>query len=703
MNGNNDRPTPEWVDALETNQTENAPLLTLAAELREAKPAPTASNVGFRESLRARLTRQHARQRSPLSWLRRPMAQWAAVGAAAVAVVLLVLVVGQAPTVGAVQTGQAVTAEPVATAPALSEEQEQILQNLENENVWIENVSPEPGTHITGTTNVQVEVGYDFEEAVEGRQLFLQLFQSHMDSSVLPGSFSQSQTLTARSGTMRFDYELNPTSATVGDWHLAVSVGTDGVRYILLPYANEPLISWCINCLPNGESVAIDRSTLAGSAERRQLVVSGRAASPAASCVRTRLLINGTPASWWPTERCVFVINNGVWRLNVPLYGDDVPQPLPADATYVVEAWLEGEREAAASRDVSATLAEVAGKAQIVIERGESPEGLMRLILEGSSTLPDGTCLNTQLLLNNEAAERWPATRCVPVQDGRWRTTVFTSNILNPLSFEPRTEYEVVAQVWPEGNFEAAVQKRLYATIPLPNMGIEASIGPVDAPIELEILSVEPKSSSIDQAKMVRIDLNYRQFTSDHGGQLAIGLQPVAPLRAGKAWHLLDGADLQRPIALDQQSDDLSLTFAVVPEQLSAGEWELVADYLDGNGVRHRHRFGLHRWCIRCEEKATFTIEEYRQELMQEQESWLFMVGKSDQPDGTCIYTELAIGNNIVEQWPNRECASVEDGKWEIGMSLFDLPPRPNISDEYTIRAWPDGDKSAAIQQTFVP
>ena len=80
MSGNNERPTPEWIDVLETNQLGDEPLLTLAAGLRDARTASTAPDIEFRESLRTRLARQHARQRSPLSWLWRPAAGWAAAG-----------------------------------------------------------------------------------------------------------------------------------------------------------------------------------------------------------------------------------------------------------------------------------------------------------------------------------------------------------------------------------------------------------------------------------------------------------------------------------------------------------------------------------------------------------------------------------------------------------------------------------------------
>ena len=302
-----------------------------------------------------------------------------------------------------------------------------------------------------------------------------------------------------------------------------------------------------------------------------------------------------------------------------------------------------------------------------------------------------------------KVVDGWPDTRCVRVEEGRWQTTVFTSRILNFRLFEPGVEHEISAQVWPAGELDSVVEKQLYTQTISPRRGAVVSIGSVDAPLELEILSAAPEAGPIEQATLLKIDLGYKQFAAPTDAELKIELQPTAPLRSGEAWRLLDASSLQKTIVLDEEEDSVPLRFALAPRNLPSGEWELVATYVDEDGVSHRHRFGLHRWCIGCEGEAAFTIEEYRRDLRDERESWLMIVGKSDRPDGTCIQTELAIANNVVEQWPNRECASVENGEWEIGVPLSDLPPRPNIRDEYIIRAWPTNDESAAIQQTFVP
>ena len=50
--------------------------------------------------------------------------------------------------------------------------------------------------------------------------------------------------------------------------------------------------------------------------------------------------------------------------------------------------------------------------------------GLGQIAFSGQSTLPDGTCLHTQLFADGEPVAWWPAETCVPVQGGAWEIQV---------------------------------------------------------------------------------------------------------------------------------------------------------------------------------------------------------------------------------------------------------------------------------------
>ncbi len=717
MSGNNERPTPEWIDVLETNQLGDEPLLTLAAGLRDARTASTAPDIEFRESLRTRLARQHARQRSPLSWLWRPAAGWAAAGAAAAAVVLLVLVVGGVPTGGAVQTGQAVTVEPTATAEAASGEQEQALRNLlttlQSEDVWIESVSPEPGAIITETTNVQVAVGYNFDEPVEGLRLILELHPVSDGSWTMPGSFSQSQPLATRSGTVDFDFVLNPVSAEIGSWQLSVLIGTEMLRNALLPTAERFTPMWCINCLPEGETVAILDSNLTGSAARQQLVLQGSTIAISGTCIQTQLLVDDAPADWWPTNRCASTTKDGRWRLNVPLYGDDVPQPLPTDVTYVAEAWLEGEREEAASRDVSATLAEVVEQeAQIAIDYTQQPQGVMRVVVQGSSTLPDGTCLNTQLLINGKAIADWPSTRCVVVERGRWKTTVPTSQyFIDPEVFEQDVELNLSAQVWPEGEPASAVERHIQTMLIPSYHGGTVSIGRIEAPVVLEILSTTPeRATAITETIQIEVKLSYSQTELVDNAMLFVELKPVDPSRYlddGQAatWLGFDEMELLDVVPLEQMQDTTTVRFDVEPNRLQAGDWYVSVNLVGAATLNYKHRFGQYTWCIDCDSRPPFTLVEYYYYPALSDHRHLAFAGRTELPDGTCIFTELRVDGDLVDWWPQRECAPVQGSQWEI-MTPFDDSELLNSLPAkaiYEVRAWREGDEANAVMQTFAP
>ena len=90
---------------------------------------------------------------------------------------------------------------------------------------------------------------------------------------------------------------------------------------MLLPNDEQETPTWCINCLPGDATIVINRSDLAGSAARRQLVLRGRSVSPGEGCIQTQLLVDDAPVDWWPTDKCASTTKDGRWRLNVPLYG----------------------------------------------------------------------------------------------------------------------------------------------------------------------------------------------------------------------------------------------------------------------------------------------------------------------------------------------------------------------------------------------
>jgi len=71
----------------------------------------------------------------------------------------------------------------------------------------------------------------------------------------------------------------------------------------------------------------------------------------------------------------------------------------------------------------------------LVPDEGITPQGSItiegvqvtageRITVRGRSTLPDGTCLGTELWADGELQTWWPGDTCVPVQDGAWQLSV---------------------------------------------------------------------------------------------------------------------------------------------------------------------------------------------------------------------------------------------------------------------------------------
>jgi hypothetical protein len=91
----------------------------------------------------------------------------------------------------------------------------------------------------------------------------------------------------------------------------------------------------------------------------------------------------------------------------------------------------------AATPTIPPTLRQATIRVQHVrVERGES------VMVEGTSTLPAGTCLASQLSVDGESAGWWPTERCIAVEeDGTWRVVVMLGQEGRPEALDPQREY----------------------------------------------------------------------------------------------------------------------------------------------------------------------------------------------------------------------------------------------------------------------
>ena len=157
--------------------------------------------------------------------------------------------------------------------------EEQKLQNLllRDRSLWIESVSPEAGTIISETTDVQVVVGYDFDEVVEGMQIFLDFYSRDDKDWAMPRdeSFSQSKRVIQRTGSVSFDFSLDPSQAVPGNWDGVLGIGNNTSKHFLASRGEETPFFWCINCLADGTEIVIDRSRLASNEQYTRLILGG--------------------------------------------------------------------------------------------------------------------------------------------------------------------------------------------------------------------------------------------------------------------------------------------------------------------------------------------------------------------------------------------------------------------------------------------
>lgn len=83
-------------------------------------------------------------------------------------------------------------------------------------------------------------------------------------------------------------------------------------------------------------------------------------------------------------------------------------------------------------------------KGSITIEGVQVMAG-ERISVRGRSTLPDGTCLGTELWADGELQTWWPGDTCVPVQDWAWQLSVSLGQDGAPAELDATAQYMVRA------------------------------------------------------------------------------------------------------------------------------------------------------------------------------------------------------------------------------------------------------------------
>jgi hypothetical protein len=64
-----------------------------------------------------------------------------------------------------------------------------------------------------------------------------------------------------------------------------------------------------------------------------------------------------------------------------------------------------------------------------------------RIIVQGRSTLLDGTCLATELWADGKPQTWWPENACVPIQNGAWQFTVVLGQERSPVELNSTAQY----------------------------------------------------------------------------------------------------------------------------------------------------------------------------------------------------------------------------------------------------------------------
>lgn len=203
--------------------------------------------------------------------------------------------------------------------------------------VDIVSVSPEPG-YITEPTTITVQLGYKIAPALKGITLITTLWPVMEVVWGVPSKLEHKQTLQTEAGTYTVTIPIEPGKMTFGRWRLQVLAEETGSSIRMeIPY-RQPQYLWCIDCLADGEVIAIDKVLRAGSKERRMYTFSGRTTLPNNSCIQTQLLADGEPVDWWPADQCASLWR-GRWKMIVPLYAKGAPGKLTPGVTYSLRTW----------------------------------------------------------------------------------------------------------------------------------------------------------------------------------------------------------------------------------------------------------------------------------------------------------------------------------------------------------------------------
>ena len=88
---------------------------------------------------------------------------------------------------------------------------------------------------------------------------------------------------------------------------------------------------------PEGALLSTENARVAAG---EHIVFSGRSTLPEGSRLRTQLLADGEPESWWPSDAWV-VVRNGSWQLTVPLGNGSAPTTLDPETQYSFRVWHE--------------------------------------------------------------------------------------------------------------------------------------------------------------------------------------------------------------------------------------------------------------------------------------------------------------------------------------------------------------------------
>jgi hypothetical protein len=109
-----------------------------------------------------------------------------------------------------------------------------------------------------------------------------------------------------------------------------------------------------------------------------------------------------------------------------------------------------------------------------------------RILFEGQSTLPDGTCLHTELSADDTPLAWWPTDACVEVAGGIWQIRVPLDEAGAPPELSDEQEY--VLHVWERDNPALAAAPFWFDVSAPPAPGMETGMAAVD---EIDILIME--------------------------------------------------------------------------------------------------------------------------------------------------------------------------------------------------------------------